>query len=321
MLKNILLRSLLASSLALSFTAGLARAADKLEIAVIPKGTTHSFWKSVEAGARQAGKELDVDITWRGPLREDDRSQQIALVQQFVGSKVSAIVLAPLDSTALVNPVRAATTNNIPVVIIDSGLNAEVGSDFVSFVATDNRRGGELAGAELGRILDGKGKVVLLRYAEGSESTMEREEGFLSAIKKFPGIEMTVTNRFGGATISTSQDAAMNMIDTIRDADGIFCPNESTTMGMLLALRQNGLAGKKKFVGFDASSNLLQALRKGDIQALVAQNPARMGYLGVKTAVAALRKEKVEPRIDTGCVLVNKANIKTPEVMEVLGGI
>ncbi|HEU5080115.1 MAG TPA: substrate-binding domain-containing protein [Opitutaceae bacterium] len=296
-----------------------AIAADRMEIAVIPKGTTHSFWKSVEAGARKAGKELDVDITWRGPLREDDRSQQISLVQQFVGSKVSAIVLAPLDAAALVNPIKAATANKIPVVVIDSGVKAEVGKDFASFVATDNFKGGQIGGAELGRLLGGKGKVVLLRYAEGSESTMERENGFLDAMKKFPGIELTVTNRYGGATMSTAQDASMNMIDKIREADGIFTVNESTTMGMLLALRQNGLAGKKSFVGFDATPPLVQALRKGEIQALVAQNPTAMGYLGVKTAVAALKGEKFEQRIDTGVKLVTKENLSKPEIKEILG--
>jgi ribose transport system substrate-binding protein len=297
-----------------------AVAAEKIEIAVIPKGTTHSFWKSVEAGARKAAKELSVEMNWRGPLKEDDRAQQIAVVQQFVGSKVDGIVLAPLDAAALVNPVRAAAEAKIPVVIIDSGLKGEAGRDFASFVATDNRKGGELAGDELARSLGGKGKVVLLRYAEGSESTTQREEGFITAIKKHPGIEITVSNRYGGATISMSQDAAMNLIDKIREADGIFCPNESTTVGMLLALRQNGLAGKKKFVGFDASSTLLQALKKGEIDALVAQNPSRMGYLGVKTVVAAIRGEKVETRIDTGCALVTKANLDTPETKEILGG-
>lgn len=297
-----------------------AGADDKLEIAVIPKGTTHLFWKSVEAGARKAGAELNVNVIWRGPLKEDDRAQQIGMVQQFIGSKVDAIVLAPLDATALVNPVRSAAANKIPVVIIDSGLRAESGRDFVSLVSTDNRRGGELGGERLAEVLGGRGKVVLLRYAEGSESTMEREEGFLIALKRHPGIEVTVSNRYGGATASSAQDAAMNLIDKVREADGLFCPNESTTMGMLLALRQNGLAGKKRFVGFDSSPPLLAALRKGEIDGLVAQNPTRMGYLGVTSAVAAVRGEPVEARIDTGCLVVTAENVESPEVKALLGG-
>jgi len=306
-------------ALSLLALAPLAAFAAGEKIAVIPKGTTHSFWKSVEAGARQAGDELGVEIIWKGPLKEDDRAQQIAVVQQFVSSGVNAIVLAPLDDTALRNPVRSANEHNIPVVIFDSALKGEAGKDFISFVATNNYRGGELGGEELARLLKGKGKVVLLRYAEGSASTAEREAGFLSVIKKHPGITLIVDNRYGGATISSAQDASMNLIDKIREADGIFCPNESSTQGMLLALRQTGLASTKTFVGFDTSSFLLAALNKGEVQALVAQNPTRMGYLGVTTAVKHLRGEKVEPAVDTGCVLVTKENRHTPEVEAVVG--
>jgi len=299
------------------FVAPLAFSAER--IAVIPKGTTHTFWKSIEAGAREAGQELGVEIIWKGPLKEDDRAQQIALVQQFVSSGVSAIVLAPLDDIALRGPVKSAMDRKIPVVIIDSALKADAGKDFVSFVGTDNKRGGTLGGEELVRLLQGKGKVVLLRVMEGSASTLEREAGFIEVIRRNPGIILTVENRFGGATVSSAQDAAMNLIDKIRDADGIFCPNESTTHGMLLALRQTGLVGKKLFVGFDTSPVLNAALDKGEIQALVAQNPRKMGYVGVKTAVKALRGEKVDVGIDTGCVLVTKTNRSDPAVKEILG--
>jgi ribose transport system substrate-binding protein len=307
------------SFLTLLLLAPLAAFAAGEKIAVIPKGTTHSFWKSVEAGARQAGAEFGVEVLWKGPLKEDDRAQQIGVVQQFVSSGVNAIVLAPLDDTALRTPVKSAAEHNIPVVIFDSALKGEVGKDFLSYVATNNHRGGEIGGEELARLLGGKGKVVLLRYSEGSASTMEREAGFLAVMKQNPGIVITVDNRYGGATVSSAQDAAMNLIDKVREADGIFCPNESSTQGMLLALRQTGLAGQKKFVGFDTSPFLLAALNKGDVQALVAQNPTRMGYLGVATAVKHLRGEKVEPVIDTGCVLVTKDNRHTPEVEAVVG--
>ena len=303
----------------LAFALSTAAFAADVSIAVIPKGTTHSFWKSVEAGARKAAAETNLQMNWRGPLKEDDRAQQIAVVQQFVSSKTAGLVLAPLDASALVGPVRSAAQNKIPVVIIDSSLKGEVGKDYASFVATDNRKGGELAGAELIRLTGGKGKVVLLRYAEGSASTTDREDGFLTALKAAPGLEVIVSNRYAGATISSAQDASMNLVDKLREADAIFCPNESTTVGMLLALRQNGLAGKKIFVGFDASPILLQALKKGDINALVAQNPFNMGYLGVKTLAAVIRGEKVEQRIDTGCELVTKDNIDTPAVKTILG--
>jgi len=288
------------------------------KIAVIPKGTTHIFWKSVEAGARKGGQETGAEILWKGPLKESDRAQQIAIVEQFISDGVKGIVLAPLDDTALRRPVEAAKAKGIPVVIVDSALKGEAGQDFVSYVGTNNRLGGKMAAEEMTRLLGGKGKVLLLRYQEGSASTIAREEGFLEEIKKSPEIHMLAENRYGGATASEAQTTAMNMIDLVREADGIFCSNESLTFGMLLALRNSNLTGKAKFVGFDASDPLVEALKKGEIQALVAQNPTKMGEEAVKTLVAHLHGEKVPPSVDSGVALVTPANIGAPEIQELL---
>ncbi len=160
---------------------------------MIPKGTSHVFWQSIHAGARRAAKELDVDITWRGPLREDDRDSQVAEVENAVARRVSGIALAPLDEVALVAPVMSARRSGVPVVIFDSGLK---GGEIVSFVATDNDKGGELAGDHLGKALGGRGKVILLRYAEGHDSTTRREEGFLRGLKAHPQIEIVSSNQY-----------------------------------------------------------------------------------------------------------------------------
>ncbi|BCM88241.1 ribose import binding protein RbsB [Abditibacteriota bacterium] len=292
--------------------------ATKPTIAVIPKGTTHSYWKSVEAGANKAGTELGANIVFKGPVQESDRASQIKIVEQFVSDGISAIVLAPLDDAALVKPVREAKGKKIPVVIIDSALKAQPGVDYTSFVSTDNVKGGMLAGDQLVKVLGGKGKVVLLRYQEGSASTADREKGFLSAIKKAPGITLISDNRYAGATAGEAKTSALNMVDKLREADGIFTPNESSSLGMLLALRQVGLTGKKKFVGFDASKPLLEGLNKGEIDGLVAQNPTKMGYEGVKAAYQALKGQKVETQMDTGVAVITKDNLNTPAVKEVL---
>jgi len=289
-----------------------------LRIAVIPKGTTHVFWKSVEAGAQKAGADLGVKIIWKGPLKENDRENQIKIVQQFVSDGVSGIVLAPLDDTALQGPVKSAMEKGIPVVIIDSALKGEAGKDFVSFVATNNRKAGAIGGEELARLMGAKGKAVLLRYTVGSASTDEREAGFLEVMAKNPDITMLVKDRYGGATVGESQKEAMNLLDKIKAADGIFCPNESSTFGMLLALRQNNLAGKIKFVGFDATPLLVDALKKSEVEALVAQNPTRMGYEGVKTLVAHLKGEKVAATVDTGVELITRGNLSTPAIQKLL---
>lgn len=288
-------------------------------IVVIPKGTTHSFWNSVESGARKASDELGVQMSWKGPLKEDDRATQIQLVQQFVSEGVSGIVLAPLDENALKGPVAAAKAKGIPVVIFDSALAGQVGQDFVSFVATDNHKAGMMGGDELARLLGGRGKVVLLRYQEGSASTAAREAGFLEAIRKHPEIQVIVDNRYGGATMDLAKAEAMRMVDKLQEADGIFCPNESSTFGMLLALKQNNLAGKKKFVGFDATAPLVSALEAGQIDALVAQDPKKMGYEGVKVLVQHIKGEKVPERVDTGALLITKQNLGDPAVKELIG--
>lgn len=291
----------------------------KLKIAVIPKGTTHLFWKSVEAGVRTAEKELGVEIIWKGPLKENDRAQQIAIVEQFVTEGVSGIVLAPLDDAALKRPVSAAAQKKIPVVIFDSALKGEAGKDFVSFVATNNRKGGSLGGEQLAKLLGGKGKIVLLRYQIGSASTVEREAGFVEVIGKHEGLQIIADNRYAGATAGEAKTASMNMLDKIKEADGIFCPNESSTFGMLLALRQTNLAGKVKFVGFDTSPPLIEALEKGEIDALVAQDPTRMGYEGVKTLVEHIRGNTVATMVDTGVRLITRDNLNDPEIKKLLG--
>jgi ribose transport system substrate-binding protein len=287
-------------------------------IAVIPKGTTHVFWRTVEAGVRDAGKELGVTVDWQGPLKEDDRGQQIGLVEQFISNNVSGIVVAPLDATALQEPVAAAMAKKIPVVIFDSPLNGEAGKDFVSLVATDNKKGGEMGAQELARLMGGKGKVVLIRYNVGSGSTDLREQGFLEAIAKFPDIQMIEKDRYAGATVGEAQQSAENLLDKLKQADGVFCSNESVTQGMLNVLVANGLAGKVKFVAFDTAPNIVHAIRNDQIHATVAQNPRKMGYLAVKTMVDHLNGVTVPLVVDTGCALVTKANLDTPEIKAML---
>src|SRR5262249_40909209 len=149
-------------------------------------------------------------------------------------------------------------------------------------------------------------------------STEERETGFLEVMKANPGITMLVTNRYGGATVASAKDESMKLIDQLKQADGVFCPNESSTLGMLGALKDNNLAGKIKFVGFDATPALVDALKAGQIQALVAQDPTRMGYLGVKTCVAAIKGEKVDPMVDTGVRLITPESLGDPEIRKFL---
>ena len=295
--------------------------AKPLTIGVIPKGTTHEFWNAIHAGAVKAERELNargvkVSITWKGPLREDDREQQVQVVEGFLSQGVSGLVLAPLDEKALVRPVEEAKRAGIPTVVIDSGLASK---EIVSFVATDNVKGGELAADRMGELLGGKGQVLLLRYQEGSASTTEREVGFLNRLKAtYPGIRLISSDQYAGPTRDTGKRASENLLNRYADLQGVFCVNESSTHGMLLALQDIGKAGKISFIGFDASQTFIDAIESGQMHGLVVQNPMNMGYLGVLRMVDHLQGKPVEPRIDTGVWMITKENLKEPATAELL---
>jgi ribose transport system substrate-binding protein len=301
-------------------TADSGRQGRKLRIAVIPKGTTHEFWKSVHAGAEQAGKELGVEVIWKGSLKEDDRDSQIKVVEDFIAERVDGIVLAPLDDRALAPPVIEAQGAGIPVLIFDSDLRDV---DVVSFVGTDNSRAGELGGNYLVEKVGKGARVILLRYQQGSASTTFREAGFLEAVQQQPSIRVVSKDQYAGATTESAQQAGENLIARFRkgekfEVEGIFCPNESSTFGMLRALQDAGLAGKVILVGFDSSDALVQALRNGEISALVLQDPFKMGYLAVKTLVESLQGKSVQNRIDTGAVLATRENLDSPDVSRLI---
>jgi len=290
----------------------------RLQIAMIPKGTTHIFWRSVHFGALQAAEELGVDVQWRGPQKESDRNEQINVVQGFVNKRVDGICLAPLDADALVRPVKEAGRGGVPVVIFDSGLNAESDS-YASYVATDNFRGGQLAAEAMGEKLGGKGNVVMLRYNQGSESTHQREEGFLKGLEQFPDITVLSSDQYAGTTTESSMDKAQQMLNRYGDQiDGIFAVCEPNAEGVLRALEDRKLAGKIAFVGFDSSEAMAEALRAGKLSAIVLQDPVQMGYLSIQAICKVIRGEPVEPFVDTGVYVATPENIDSEQIQKLL---
>ncbi len=305
--------------------ASVLGAAEKYTIAVVPMGTTHQYWKLIHAGAKKAQTELqaqglEVELIWKGPLREDDRDQQVQVVENFMARRVSGIVLAPLDMRALVAPVEQAVAAGIPVVIVDAPLNSKAP---ISTIATNNYLSGRLAAQRLSEVLGGQGNAILLRVQVGSGSCEAREQGFLDELaENHPGIKVISSNQHGGATRNTALAASQNLLMRYgREVNGIFAPNESTAAGMLLALDNVGLGkGKVKLIGYANSEIFAEALRAGDLQGLVLQDPVKMGYLGVKHIVQVLRGEKVPERVDTAVVMATPENVDQPVVQELIGG-
>jgi ribose transport system substrate-binding protein len=279
-------------------------------------GTTHEFWKAIHAGAKKAAAELGVEIVWKGPLKEDDRNEQVQIVETMLDAGVDALILTPLDDRALMAPVAEAKARGIPTVIFNTALQ---GDDFIAYVSTDNWRGGVLAAERIGDLMLGRGKLILIRIIEGVEGNRQREEGFLATIRaQFPGIEILSDNQYAGITTETAYQTTENLLARFHEVEAIFTPNESTTFGCLRALQDHGLAGKVVHVGFDSSKKLIEGLAKKELQGLILQDPVRMGYDSVRVAVAHLRGEPHENRIDTGVFLATPENMDRPDIRRLL---
>jgi ribose transport system substrate-binding protein len=289
---------------------------ERLKIVVVPKSDKGIFWKWVHAGVKLGSVALrDVEIVWKVP--KEDIASQISVVEQSIAEGVSGIVLAPFDDP-LAPPVAKAMKKKIPVLIFDSAIKGTAGKDYISFVGIDNKKAGARAGEHLAQLLGGKGKVVILQGVPGQPNIMDREKGFFETMANYKGIRIIEKDAYARNTIDDAMDASLKIASKLKEADGIFCAYEQSTMGMLLALQRTGLAGKVKFIGFDTPAQAVEAIEKGEIDALVAQDPARMGYLSVKAMADYLRGKKVEPMIDAGVQIITRENLHSPEIQKLL---
>ena len=281
----------------------------KRVIAVIPKGSAHLFWQSVHAGANKCARENNAEVIWNGPATEVDYTAQLQIIDAMINRRVDAIALAPIDKKAMVSAVERAAREKIPVVIFDSGIDTE---HYVSMVATDNYRGGELAADRIATILDGEGDVAMVKVQPGSASTMEREEGFEQRVAKvYPDIKI-VDARYGMADFAKSLAVAENMLTAHPKLEAIFASNESSTVGAVQALKQR--KSEVKLVGFDSSAALIEDLKAGVIDSLVIQDPFRMGYESVKAAIDQIEGRTVKKLNPLPPVLVDLAALARPEI-------
>lgn len=284
-------------------------------IAVIPKGVSHTFWQTVKAGADAAGAEFGVAVDWKGPASETDITTQINMVEDAISRGVAGIVLAPSHGEALVPMVERAARQQIPVTVFDSGLSSEA---YLSYVATDNRAGGVQAAERMATRLNGRGTVAILGVKKGSVSTDEREQGFAETLaQRFPDITV-VQWLYGEASATRSLAIAEDILTAHPDVQGIFASNETSTVGAVRALRQRQRQGAVVLVGFDATPDLVNEVREGAIDALVLQDPFRMGYDGVRTIAERRAGRTPARRIDTGVTLLTRESIDQPEIQRLL---
>ncbi len=284
-------------------------------IAVIPKGTAHVFWQSVHAGAVAAGREFKEEIDWDGPPNETDYARQLEIFDSMMNRHVSGIVVAASDRTTLDGSLERAARENVPVVIFDSGVDTD---KYVSFVATNNYEGGQMAARKLAALIGGKGTVAMIKNAPGSASTMDRERGFTDALQKeFPAVKI-VAEQYSMSDRAKGMSAAENIITAHPALDGMFASSEPSSVGAAQALKAHGLAGKLKLVAFDSSEGLVDDLQQGVIDALVAQDPFRIGYEAVKAVTDKLNGKTPAKRIDLSAVVITKADLDKPEIKTLL---
>lgn len=289
-----------------------------LKLAVIPKGTSHEFWKSVHFGAEKAAKELgNVEIVWRGPVKESDTGSQIEVVKNMITKQVDGIVLAPNQKGGLVDAVSEAISEGIPVTIFDSGLDE--GPEIAGYVATDNFKGGQLAAEAMAEAIGKEGNVILLRYIAGSESTEQREEGFLEALKAYDNIKVVSSDQRGGDTATSAKEKVDQLLQLFGDdLAGIFAVCEPNANGTLEALRNAGLNGKVKFIAFDPSDALIEGLKDGSCSGIVLQDPVEMGYRSVLTLVGHINGTPAEPFVSTGEYVATPDNFEDKRIQELL---
>lgn len=286
----------------------------KPKILVSPKGLIHSFWVTVRAGADSAGNEFGAEVIWKGPTQETDIASQIAIIEDYVNKGIDAIVLAACDAKGMTPVLEKAQTKNIPVITIDSGVDSDIP---LSFIATDNIEAARKAAQTLAKLIDTTGKVACIPFVPGAATSIWREQGFVEEITKFSAIEL-LPIRYSQSEVATAMAVTEDILTGHPDIKGIFAANEAGTIGVIQALKTKNKIGQVKVVGFDAAPNELKALQAGEIDALIVQDPFKMGYEGVKAAMMALNNEPVQERLDTGVYVVTRENIDEPAIRRLI---
>ncbi len=302
---------------AMAAVAMAASAADK-EIAVIVKTANSDFWQNVKKGANAAVGELKgYSSSFQGAASDTDLAGQVALVENAVNRKVAAIVLAPSDPDALVPAMKKAWEARIPVIVIDSAAGKGAENYHQSYLATDNKKAGELCAKALIDKIGTTGKIAIMSYTAGSGSEVERVGGFRKYIEANSKLQIVGTF-YSNSQMGTALNQTTDVLAANPDLKGLFGANEPTAIGMGRALVQSGKAGKVTAIGFDGNADLQGFVKDGTIEAIAVQSAYQMGFLGVKTAAELIAGQKVPKFRDTGVLMVTKKNIDSTEAKNVL---
>jgi ribose transport system substrate-binding protein len=280
-------------------------------IGIIMAGTGHVFWLELVRGANAAAQEENLQTYVRSPDSESNDAGQKYIIEKALAQGCKGIVLAP-NSADVLSSVSELAVLETPVVYVDR----DMGGARISVVKTNNFNAGSLAGHELIKRLNGAGTVALLRMHADVKSTTEREAGFLDALKD-TDIDV-IHDQYIGSAVGEARENTALLFQSGFQVDAIFTPNETSTIGALLSLKQLGLAGQIHHIGFDYTPVLLAALKANEISGLVVQQPYKMGYLGTKTLIKVMNKEDFSRSIDIPAHYIDLGNLDDPEIQEVV---
>lgn len=312
------LGALLGATVAAACLYGVAPAyAASKEIAVIVKTVNSNYWQNVHNGAESAMKgATGYQLTFQGPASEAAVADEVNMVQNAINRHVAGIVLAPSDPDALVPAVKAAWEAHIPVIIIDSSLSDAGKNYYQSFLSTDNRKAGELCAQALLAKTGTTGEIAIMSYVAGVGSEIGRVGGFTNYIKSHSKLTI-VGPYYSQSQMATALNQTTDVLTAHPHLNGIFGANEPTAIGMARALKQSGRSDVVA-VGFDGNEDLQNFVKDGTLIAIAVQGSYQMGEKGVQTLLSVLDHKPVPKEIDTGVVLVTKANIDSPEAKNVL---
>jgi ribose transport system substrate-binding protein len=295
--------ALVTAAALLLLSCGRGGSPHQIQIVLVAKALDSEWWQRVKAGAEEAARaDPEVKLAVLAPEREVNIDQQVAILEDQITRGVSAIAVAPAGVSEIVPVLEKAKAAGIPVIVFDTDVNW---AGKLSFVGSDNRHAGQLAGDYIAKLLGGKGKVAVIRGLLGISTHEDRLAGFRGAIAKTPGIQCVAVQP-ANSERALGMSVMENLLTTYPDLKAVFATNDQMALGAVEAVAARNLTGKVLIVGVDATSEGVRAVNDGRLAADVAMHPEALGNNAVKAAIAAARHQPVAAKIETGESLVTK---------------